>query len=56
MIELCKSYIFVKIKNKCARFPYCNQSPEAIKISKKPFKDAFYENKTIKKRNLKIKK
>ena len=47
---------FVKIKNKCARFPYCNQSPEAIKISKKPFKDAFYENKTIKKRNLKIKK
>ena len=47
---------FVKIKNRCARFPYCNQSPEAIKISKRPFKDAFYENKTIKKRNLKIKK
>jgi hypothetical protein len=47
---------FVKIKNKCARFPYCNQSPEAIKISKKPFKDAFYENKKIKKRNLSIKK
>jgi hypothetical protein len=47
---------FVKIKDRCARFPYCNQSPEAIKISKRPFKDAFYENKTIKKRNLKIKK
>jgi len=47
---------FVKIKNKCARYPYCNQSPEAIKISKKPFKDAFYENKIIKKGKLKIKK
>ena len=47
---------FVKIKNKCARFPYCNQSPNAIKLSKKPFKDAFYENKIVKKRNLKIKK
>ena len=47
---------FVKIKNRCARFPYCNQSPEAIRLSKKPFKDAFYENKIIKKGKLKIKK
>lgn len=47
---------FVKIKNRCSRFPYCNQSPEAIKTSTKPFKDAFYENKIIKKGKLKIKK
>ena len=47
---------FVKIKNRCARFPYCNQSPEAIKISKKPFKNAFYENRLIKKGELKLKK
>ena len=47
---------FVKIKNRCAKFPYCNQSPEAIKISKKPFKNAFYENKLIKKGELKLKK
>ena len=47
---------FVKIKNKCAHFPYCNQSPSAIKLSKTPFKGAFYESKTLKKRNLKIKK
>lgn len=26
--------VFVKIKDKCKKFPYCNQSPEAIEIMK----------------------
>ena len=43
---------FVKIKKRCSKYPYCNQSPEAIKISKTP----FTENKIMKKGNLKIKK
>jgi hypothetical protein len=33
------SSTFVKIKDKCKKFPYCNQSPEAIKTSKTPFKN-----------------
>ena len=43
---------FVKIKKRCSKYPYCNQSPEAIKLSKTP----FTENKIMKKGNLKIKK
>jgi len=39
---------FVKIKDRCRKFPYCNQSPEAITL--------YSENKVIKKKNLKIKK
>jgi len=39
---------FVKIKDRCSKFPYCNQSPEAITL--------YSENKIIKKSNLKIKK
>jgi len=39
---------FVKIKDRCSKFPYCNQSPEAITL--------YSENKVIKKKNLKIKK
>lgn len=39
---------FVKIKDRCRKFPYCNQSPEAITL--------YSENKIIKKSNLKIKK
>jgi hypothetical protein len=39
---------FVKIKDRCRKFPYCNQSPEAITL--------YSENKIIKKGNLKIKK
>ena len=44
-------YQKVRVKEKCKKFPYCNQSPEAIE---------FYNEsrviKTIKKNNLKIKK
>jgi hypothetical protein len=44
-------YQKVRVKDKCKKFPYCNQSPEAIE---------FYNEsrviKTIKKNNLKIKK
>jgi hypothetical protein len=43
-------YQKVRVKEKCKRFPYCNQSPEAIE---------FYNEgrvvKTLKKGNLKIK-
>ena len=44
-------YQKVRVKDKCKKFPYCNQSPEAIE---------FYNEsrvlKTVKKSNLKIKK
>jgi DNA replicative helicase MCM subunit Mcm2 (Cdc46/Mcm family) len=44
-------YQKVRVKERCSKFPYCNQSPEAIE---------FYNEsrvlKTIKKGNLKIKK
>jgi len=39
---------FVKIKDRCRKFPYCNQSPEAITL--------YSENKVVRKKNLKIKK
>jgi len=48
---------FVKIKDRCRKFPYCNQSPEAIKLYSE--NKVFNESrilKTIKKSNLKIKK
>jgi hypothetical protein len=48
---------FVKIKDRCRKFPYCNQSPEAIKLYSE--NKVFNESrilKTVKKSNLKIKK
>lgn len=48
---------FVKIKDRCRKFPYCNQSPEAIKLYSE--NKVFNESrilKTMKKSNLKIKK
>jgi hypothetical protein len=33
------SSTFVKIKDKCKKFPYCNQSPDAIETSKKQFNE-----------------
>jgi hypothetical protein len=33
------SSTFVKIKDKCKKFPYCNQSPDAIQTSKTQFKN-----------------
>lgn len=33
------SSTFVKIKDKCKKFPYCNQSPDAIETSKTQFKN-----------------
>ena len=48
---------FVKIKDRCRKFPYCNQSPEAITLysENKNFDDSKIL-KTVKKSNLKIKK
>ncbi len=48
---------FVKIKDRCRKFPYCNQSPEAITLYSE--NKVYGEDKvlkTVKKSNLKIKK
>ncbi len=37
------SSTFVKIKDKCKKFPYCNQSPDAIQTSKTQFKNETVE-------------
>lgn len=48
---------FVKIKDRCRKFPYCNQSPEAITLySENKVYDEDKVLKTVKKSNLKIKK
>jgi hypothetical protein len=46
------SSTFVKIKDKCKKFPYCVQDSKAIELSKKPFKEGI-KDKIPNKENIK---